>query len=153
MQLRLRASLLTATAAVTIALIAGCSSPATVDDEVEPVTAPAEQTVREACDEILGPIVKLDQQMQALEETAAEDPQSVVDGFSAAVIEISAVSASLGNAEVKSTLDTAIAALEGVTTSMQAIIDDPENADVAAFQESLTLLVDDFSAIDTVCGG
>lgn len=154
MQHHPRASLLTATAALTIALIAGCSSPASLDDSaVEPAPAPAEQSVTEACNEILNPIVDLGTQLQALEENATSDPQSVVDGFTEASTELKAVSSSLDNAEVQSTLDTAIASLDGVSTSLQAIIDDPENADIDAFQDSLSSIVADFGAIDTLCGG
>lgn len=149
---RPRASLLTVSAAVTIALIAGCSSPGLLGGTaVEP--APAEQTVTEACNEILGPIVALGQQMQGLEENAASDPQSVVDGFAASAADLADVTASISNPEVKSTLETAVATLEGLSTSLQSIIDDPENADYVTYQELLNTVVDDFSAIDTVCGG
>lgn len=152
MQHRSRLALVAGSAALSIALLAGCSSPASTDDAaVEPT--PTEQSVADACNALARPLISFGADMQKLETASTEDPQSVVDGFAEAAVELRTASESLSNTEVQSTLDTAIEALDELTVSLQSIIDDPENADFITFEASIERVEADFAAIDTICAG
>ncbi len=150
MQHRSRLALIAGSAALSIALLAGCSS-GTPSAETDPEPAPEAQTVAEACSLIQEPLLKIGEDITEANTRALEDPASLVPAFEQATDEMVAVSGEIRNAEVASVFDQAIAALVSVTEEYSIVLDDPAHAESEEFATAFEELLPAFTAIDTTC--
>lgn len=152
MQNRSRIALITSSAALSIAMLAGCSSAASTDDTAPELQAET-QTVAEACAALEAPLLQIGNDITEANTIALEDPAALVPAFEQATADMVAVSADIDNREVAEVFDSAIAALVAVTEQYSIVLEDPLHAESEEFTTAFEGLMSTFSAIDTVCTG
>ncbi|MFT3799423.1 hypothetical protein [Microbacterium sp.] len=123
------------------------SAPATDGDSGD---ASGEQSVTDACLEIAAPLQEASETMAGL-ATAATDPQSAVDAWTALVDAFSTVEASATNTEVKAAVSAVLGDITTMRDAISKIYLDGDTSAVTDLTSATTDFQDSYTALTTLC--
>lgn len=144
-------------AAVAVLGLTACSGSPSATDESSTKgenSAPADQSVADACTEAGAKVQAASQELSSLDVSdAAADPQGTLDAFSKTVDAIGAAAESVGNPEVKAAVGDVYADFGALRDVLSKVLVDQ---DTAAASEMTTIMADvqeSSTALSTLCAG